>query len=158
MVGLQTVSSLERCPLFGVSFIEKFPLFCAFSLICGACWLEAVFGCDSLSSHLSFHSYLPSHLPSPPLLSPPLPPLPSLSSLSVQFALLSSSQEVRAGGLRVLRYILVTKEIFQVMLDHCIDQLVVRYSRAGPLRAFRQLLHASNGKALSLLIRFFLSE
>ena len=58
----------------------------------------------------------------------------------------------------MLRYILVTKEIFQVMLDHCINQLVVRYSRAGPLRAFRQLLHASNGKALSLLIRYFLSE
>ena len=58
----------------------------------------------------------------------------------------------------MLRYILVTKEIFQVMLDHCINQLVVRYSRAGPLRAFRQLLHASNGKALSLFIRYFLSE
>ena len=58
----------------------------------------------------------------------------------------------------MLRYTLVTKEVFQVMLDHCINQLVVRYSRAGPLRAFRQLLHASNGKALSLLIRYFLSE
>ena len=60
-------------------------------------------------------------LPSNPL---PLPSLPL--SLSVQFALLSSSQEVRAGGLRVLRCILVSKEIFQLMLDHCIDQLVVR--------------------------------
>ena len=58
----------------------------------------------------------------------------------------------------MLRYILVTKEIFQVMLDYCINQLAVRYSRAGPLRAFRQLLHASNEKALSLLIRYFLSE
>ena len=108
--------------------------------------------------------FLPSHLPSPPLPSPVSPSLPSYPSspvppfLSVQFALLSSSQEVRAGGLRVLRYILVTKKIFQVMLDHCIDQLVVRYSRAGPLRAIRQLLHASNGKALGLLIRYLLSE
>ena len=141
------MSSLESCSLFGVFFYREVPLYCAFSLISDACWLEAVFDCDFLPSYLSPATptpplpYLPPPLPSPllslpSLPSPPIPPLPSLSFLSVQFALLSSSQEVRAGGLRMLRYILVTKEIFQVMLDHCIDQLVVRYSRASPLRAF----------------------
>ena len=155
MVGLQILSSSERCPLFRVSFIERFPcIVSSLSLV--------VHVGEELSLAVTF-SPATSLLPLPSRLSPSLPPTPlpsppllSLPFLSVQFALLSSSQEVRAGGLRVLKYLLVTKEIFQVMLDHCIDQLVVRYSRAGPLRAFRQLLHASNGKALSLLIRYVL--
>ena len=149
VVGLQTVSSLERCPLFGVSFIERFPLFCAFSLISGACWLEAVFGCDSLPSHLSFHSYLPSHFSPtfPPTFPPTSPPLPSppLPSLSVQFALLSSSQEVRVGGLRVLRYILVTKEIFEVMCVYPVTCNVTTAVGCGAVRALtRRLLCCKN--------------
>lgn len=68
----------------------------------------------------------PHHSRPLPLPLNPMSPLPPSPSLSVQFTLLSSSQEIRAGGLRVLRYILVTQEIFQLMLDHCIDQLVVR--------------------------------
>ena len=57
---------------------------------------------------------------SPPLPSPPLP------AYSVRLALVSAVKEVRAGALRVLRYLLHSKEAFAIMLRLRIDVLVVR--------------------------------
>ena len=57
---------------------------------------------------------------SPPLSSPPLP------AYSVRLALVSAVKEVRAGALRVLRYLLHSKEAFAIMLRLRIDVLVVR--------------------------------
>lgn len=71
-------------------------------------------------------------LPSSPL---PLPLLPSSARLS----LLSSVKEVRAGGLRVLRYLLTSREAFIVMRKHCIDLLVVRSLDAPPNREIERL-------------------
>lgn len=65
---------------------------------------------------------------------------PSLPSLrSARISLLSGVKEVRAGGLRVLRYLLTSREAFVVMLKHCIDLLVVRSLDAPPNREIERL-------------------
>ena len=69
-------------------------------------------------SSLSFS--LSPLLPSPPL-SPSSPP-----SFSARLALTSGVKEIRAGALRVLRYVLTSKDIFSVMLKHRVDILVAR--------------------------------
>lgn len=46
---------------------------------------------------------------------------------------------MRAGGLRVLRYLLTSKEAFLVMLKHCIDLLVTRSLDAPPSREIERL-------------------
>ncbi len=45
---------------------------------------------------------------------------------SVRLSLASSVKEVRAGALRVLRYLLTSKDVFAVMLKHRIDLFVAR--------------------------------
>ena len=45
----------------------------------------------------------------------------------MQYVLMSNVQEIRAGGIRVLRYILMSEEVLDVMLKHCIDLLIMRY-------------------------------
>ena len=45
---------------------------------------------------------------------------------SARLALASSVKEIRAGALRVLRYVLTSKDIFTVMLKHRVDLLVAR--------------------------------
>ncbi len=69
-------------------------------------------------------------------------PLPSSSPFhfcSARLSLLSGTKEVRAGGLRVLRYLLTSREAFIVMLKHCIDLLVVRSLDAPPSREIERL-------------------
>ena len=45
---------------------------------------------------------------------------------SARLALTSNVKEIRAGALRVLRYVLTSKDIFSVMLKHRVDILVAR--------------------------------
>ena len=66
-LGLQTVPSLERCPLFRVSFIERFHCICAAPR--GNLWKVTLVICTPLHTTRS----LPGFLPSPPLPSPPFP-------------------------------------------------------------------------------------
>ena len=45
---------------------------------------------------------------------------------SVRLALLSSAKEVRAGAMRVFRYLLSSAEAFEIMLYFKVDYLVAR--------------------------------
>ncbi len=58
---------------------------------------------------------------------------------SARLSLLSGVKEVRAGALRVLRYLLTSPEAFIVMLKHCIDFLVARSLDAPPNREIERL-------------------
>ena len=64
-------------------------------------------------------------------LSPPPP--------SVKLALLSRVKEVRAGSLRVLRYILSSSQIYETMLSLKIDHLVARSLDSPPQRDIERL-------------------
>ncbi len=68
---------------------------------------------------------LPSSSPSSSSLLPS-PPLPLLPSHSVRLALVSSVKEVRAGALRVLRYLIQSAEVLDTMMKLRIDILVAR--------------------------------
>ena len=75
-----------------------------------------------LSLSLSLSPSLPFFLSSLSLSLSPLSPLTS----SARLALTSVVKEIRAGALRVLRYVLTSKDIFSVMLKHRVDVLAAR--------------------------------
>ena len=62
-----------------------------------------------------------------------------LLPLSVKLALLSRVKEVRAGSLRVLRYILSSSQIYEIMLSIKIDHLVARSLDSPPQRDIERL-------------------
>ncbi|XP_065904435.1 rapamycin-insensitive companion of mTOR-like isoform X3 [Dysidea avara] len=71
---------------------------------------------------------------------------------SVRWSLCSKVQEVRAGGLRVLRYLLINNTSFNLFMKYHLDKLVVRCldsssqhetERIQALRLMRQVLHVA---------------
>ena len=114
--------------------------------------LPAPFLCRSLLSLSPSPSFL--HL----LHSPP-----PLSFSSARLSLASGVKEVRAGALRVLRYVLTSKDIFSVMLKHRVDLLVARsldvssareIERIQAMRFVRQVSLRGHASGRSVIIIF----
>jgi hypothetical protein len=45
---------------------------------------------------------------------------------NLQYTLMSNVKELRAGALRILRYILLSEGVFKILLENCIDLLIIR--------------------------------